>query len=122
MIWLKCSMIQTIKMQNIFDAHDLIIRSRASELLSYINADANEVSIDFDGINFISRSFADELCNIIDDNKDKKFSFIGQIEEVRTMILMVQEGRRQERKRGIAHAKMYEFSNMEKLSSYLMSM
>lgn len=122
MIWLKCSMIQTIKMQNIFDAHDLMIRSRASELLSYINADANEVSIDFDGINFISRSFADELCNIIDDNKDKKFSFVGQIEEVRTMILMVQEGRRQERKRGIAHAKMYEFSNMEKLSSYLMNM
>ena len=115
-------MIQTIKMQNIFDAHYLMIRSRASELLSYINAETNEVSIDFDDIHFISRSFADELCNIIDDNKDKKFSFTGQIEEVRTMISMVQEGRRQERKRGIAHAKMYEFSNMEKLSSYLMSM
>ena len=36
-------------------------------------------------------------------------------------ISMVQESRRQERKRGIAHAKMYEFNNMEKLSSYLMS-
>ena len=112
---------QTIKLKNIYNA-DLFSRSRASELLSYIKTGADEVVMDFDGINFISRSFADELCNIIDDNKDKKFSFAGQIEEVRTMISMVQEGRRQERKRGIAHAKMYEFSDMEKLSSYLMSM
>lgn len=111
---------QTIKLKNIYNA-DLFSRSRAAELLPYIKANVNEVVMDFEGINFISRSFADELCNIIDDNKDKKFSFSGQIEEVRTMISMVQEGRRQERKRGIAHAKMYEFSNMEKLSSYLMS-
>ena len=111
---------QTIKLKNIYDA-DLFSRSRASQLLSYFNTNANEIVLDFDGINFISRSFADELCNIIDDNIDKKFSFVGQTEEVSTMISMVKEGRRQERKRGIAHAKMYEFSNMEKLSSYLMS-
>ena len=111
---------QTIKLKNIYDA-DLFSRSRASELHSYFKTNINEVVLDFDGINFISRSFADELCNIIDDNSDKQFSFVKQIEEVSTMISTVQESRRQERKRGIAHAKMYEFNNMEKLSSYLMS-
>jgi GTP1/Obg family GTP-binding protein len=112
---------QTLKLKDIYAA-DLFSRSRVSELLQYINSNTDEIVLDFDGINFISRSFADELCNIMDDNNDKKFVFVGQIAEVQTMISRVQESRKQERKRGIMHPKMYSFNNMESLSSFLMSM
>ena len=112
---------QTLSLKNIYAA-DLFSRSRAQQLLQYISGNTDEVVLDFEGIIFISRSFADELCNIIDDNKDKKFVFTKQASEVQTMISRVQEGRKQERKRGIMHPKMYSFNNMEKLSSFLMSM
>ena len=57
---------QTIRLQDIYSA-DLFTRSRASELRACINENANEITLDFDGIGFMSRSFADEVCNIIDD-------------------------------------------------------
>lgn len=60
-----------IKLNTIYSA-DLYTRSRASELRSCINKDATEVVLDFEGIGFMSRSFADEVCNIVDDNKDIK--------------------------------------------------
>ena len=69
----------------------------------------------------MSRSFADEVCNIIDDNKDLKFEFIHCATDIETMIAKVAEGRKQERKRGISNAKMYEFEDMESLSKYLLS-
>ncbi len=112
---------QTLSLKNIYEA-DLFSRSRVSQLLQYINNDADEVVLDFDGINFISRSFADELCNVIDDNKDRKFVFTRQASEVQTMLSRVQEGRKQERKRGIMHPQMHSFNNMESLSSFLLSM
>ncbi len=33
-----------------------------------------EVTLDFEGIGFMSRSFADEVCNIIDDMGGKTFT------------------------------------------------
>ena len=48
---------QTIRLQDIYSA-DLYTRSRASELRKCINDDADEVTLDFEGIGFMSRSFA----------------------------------------------------------------
>ena len=112
---------QTIRLLDIYSA-DLFIRSRASELRKCINDDADEVTLDFEGIGFMSRSFADEVCNIIDDLKDKTFSFTGQNDDVATMMTKVREGRSRERKRGIGNAKMYEFKDMESLSKFLLAM
>ena len=112
---------QTIRLQDIYSA-DLYTRSRASELRACINENANEITLDFDGIGFMSRSFADEVCNIIDDLKDKTFSFTGQNDDVATMMTKVREGRSRERKRGIGNAKMYEFKDMESLSKLLLTM
>ena len=112
---------QTIRLQDIYSA-DLYTRSRASELRACINDDTNEVTLDFEGIGFMSRSFADEVCNIIDDLKDKVFTFTGQNNDVATMMTKVREGRSRERKRGVGNAKMYEFTDMEKLSEYLLAM
>ena len=112
---------QTIALQEIYSA-DLYTRSRASELRSCINVQADEVILDFEGIGFMSRSFADEVCNIIDDMSDKVFTFINQNEDVSTMMTIVRDGRSRERKRGVGNAKMLEFDNMEKLSEYLIAM
>ena len=65
---------QIIRLKDIYSA-DLYTRSRASELRSTINNNADEVVLDFEQIGFMSRSFADEICNIIDDMKTVHFSF-----------------------------------------------
>ena len=101
---------------------DLFIRSRASELRKCINDDADEVTLDFEGIGFMSRSFADEVCNIIDDMGGKTFTLVNQNSDVATMMTKVRDGRSRERKRGVENAKMYEFQDMESLSEFLIAM
>jgi len=112
---------QVIRLMDIYSA-DLYTRSRASELRSCINQDANEVELDFEQIGFMSRSFADELCNIMDDMKGTTFSFTNRNSDVEIMLTKVMESRRKERKRGISNAKMYEFKDMESLSEFLLTM
>ena len=114
-------MTQTIRLQDIYSA-DLYTRSRASELRACISDDANEVTLDFEGIGFMSRSFADEVCNIIDDMNGKTFTLVNQNEDVSTMTTKVREGRSRERKRGVGNAKMYEFKDMESLEKFLIAM
>lgn len=112
---------QTIKLNTIYSA-DLYTRSRASELRACINEEATEVTLDFEGIGFMSRSFADEVCNIMDDNKNIKFEFTNCNADVEAMMNKVAEGRNQERKRGISNATIYKFEDMESLSEFLMAM
>ena len=112
---------QTIKLNTIYSA-DLYTRSRASELRACINKDATEVVFDFEGIGFMSRSFADEVCNIMDDNKNIKFVSTNRNADVEAMMNKVAEGRSQERKRGISNATIHKFEDMESLSEFLMAM
>ena len=112
---------QTIKLRDIYAA-DLYTRSRAAELRSKIDVTTEEVELDFDQIGFMSRSFADELCNIIDDMKSIKFSFINRSDEVETMMNKVVEGRSRERKRGVGNAKIFKIKNLEELSKYFLEM
>ena len=112
---------QIIKLNTIFSA-DLYTRSRASELRTCINEEATEVTLDFEGIGFMSRSFADEVCNIMDDNKNIKFEYINRNADVEAMMNKVAEGRSQERKRGINNATIYKFEDMESLSEFLIAM
>lgn len=114
-------MTQTIRLKDIYAA-DLYTRSRASELRSCINDQADEIVLDFDHVGFMSRSFADELNNIIDDMKNVRFVFVNRCSDIETMMNRVSEGRRRERKRGVGNAKMYEFEDMESLSNFLLAM
>ncbi len=109
---------QTIKLYDIFNA-DLFTRSRASELRTSIDDNTDEVTLDFEGVSFMSRSFADEVCNIIDDMPSISFTFINQNEDVATMMTKVREGRNRERIRGVGNAKIYEFKDIESLSAFL---
>jgi len=80
------------------------------------------VVLDFGGIGFMSRSFADEMCNIIDDMNDKTFTFVNQNNDVAMMMTKVHEGRNRERKRGIGNAKIYEFKDMKSLEEFLIAL
>ena len=112
---------QVIRLKDIY-SDDLYTRSRASELRTCINEDNEMVVLDFDQIGFMSRSFADELCNIIDDSKNISFEFINRNGEIETMMNKVIEGRSQERKRGVSNAKIHRFEDMESLSEFLLAM
>ena len=112
---------QTIQLNTIYSA-DLYTRSRASELRACINEEATEVTLDFEGIGFMSRSFADEVCNIMDDNKNIIFKFINRNADIEAMMNKVAEGRIQERKRGISNATIHKFEDMESLSAFLIAM
>lgn len=109
---------QIIKLKNIFTS-DLYARSRASELRARVLDDVNIVILDFDGVKFMSRSFTDEICNIMDDMKNKEFIFVNQNKDIMAMTTKVKEGRNRERIRGIDNARILEFNDMDSLSKYL---
>lgn len=112
---------RSIRLRDIY-SDDLYTRSRASEIRLRINADDEEVVLDFDQIGFMSRSFADELNNIMDDFSNVKFHFANCNNDIETMITKVAESRKRERKRGVGNAKMYEFKDMESLSKFFQNM
>ena len=76
---------RVIKLKSIY-SDDLYTRSRASELRACINEDTNIVIFDFEQIGFMSRAFADELCNIMDDFKDVTFEFVNRSDEIEAMM------------------------------------
>ena len=112
---------QTIKLSALYGG-DLYTRSRASEIRNCIAKDSTENVLDFEAIGFMSRSFADELCNIMSDNPDITFCFVNRCAEVESMMDKVADGRSRERKRGISNARMYEFNDMQSLSEFLLTM
>lgn len=109
---------QTIRLYEIFDA-DLCTRAKAGTLSLYIDAKATEVTLDFAGVTFMSRSFADELYNIIDRPKEKTFIYQNRNAVVKAMMNAVSEGRSKQRKRGIQPAEIHQFDDIESLSAFL---
>ena len=113
-------MTQTIQLFNIFGS-DLFSRARADVLCSIIDNEAVSVTFDFSEISFMSRSFTDEVFNIIDSNKDKSFEFINCNDIVKSMLRIVANGREHERSLGIPHPMMYKFENQTNLADFLVS-
>lgn len=111
---------QKIKLREIYQT-DLYARSRVSELVKHIDSEAKSIELDFADVGFISRSFSDELYNVIEkDGRD--FSFIHQNDEVKAMMLMVKDGRNKERSRGVSNARIYNMDSVSSLSKYFLTM
>ena len=68
---------QHIRLIDIYHA-DLFSRSKAVELAGHINETAEEVVLDFQGIGFMSRSFADELYSITHLLSGVSFTYQGR--------------------------------------------
>ena len=109
---------QTIKLYDIYHA-DLFSRAKASILAEMISPEADTVILDFEGITFMSRSFTDELYNIVITYPEKTFGYIGRNDDIRVMMEKVAEGRTRERQLDIPPAQMLTFDSQNKLADFL---
>ena len=113
-------MTQTLSLRDIYCA-DLFSRAKAAELASHISTDADSVVLDFTGITFMSRSFADELYNVIAAQAPRTFDFAGRSHDIDSLMQKVADGRTRERQLGIQHPQMLTFDTKENLSKFLVA-
>ncbi|MBO4813854.1 MAG: DUF4325 domain-containing protein [Muribaculaceae bacterium] len=100
-----------------FTLGDLSSRQSARELSEKILPDADVVILDFNGIEFMSRSYADELFNVV--SALKQYEVVNPCDEVKTMIETVFRKRLEDKENGVTSPKMYRFNNIEELSAFL---
>jgi uncharacterized protein YllA (UPF0747 family) len=97
---------------------DIRSRQNADHIRNSIANFDGVVELDFNGVEFISRAFADEIYSIVNENRDhvvlKNMKGI-----VDSMMSVVSESRIHKRVRKTDNANMKEFSDMESLSAYL---
>lgn len=112
-------------MENTLKISELIgedIRSRANAeiIKAVIDGEEGKWNFDFSGVTFVSRSFTDELCAMLEAHPD--IAVVNADEFVRTMIDIVSKGRKHKRVRREDNATVKEFDDMESLSAYLSTM
>ncbi len=111
-------------MEKIFKVSELIgtdIRSRSNAeiIRGAIDGVKGEIVLDFSGVSFISRSFTDELCAIMEQSDKIRLS--GTTDFVKSMIETVASGRTRKRERHKEDSEMKEFKDIESLSEFLMT-
>lgn len=111
--------------QAIINVRSLIgadIRSRSNgalieERVAGSSADCRVV-LDFEGVDYISRSFADELCELA-GKWGGRLELRGMAGAVGTMYETVLASRGRKRVRGAAADEIYTFTDIESLSRFL---
>lgn len=112
---------QIIKLKDIFST-ELYVRSKAAELNDLIDKNVEEVEFDFSDVSFMSRSFADELFNVMEVFKGTTFTYTHRNDVVEMMMHKVFEGRNRERERGICNPQILEFKDRKSLEEFLIAM
>ncbi len=108
---------ETIKIADILGPQ---VRSRVKgDTLREFAFDGKPHVLDMEGVTFISRSFADELCNILESNSLLKVSNASGI--VKEMIDIVSKSRKHKRVRKNEDSEIYKFDNLESLSEFLLN-
>lgn len=92
-------------------------RRDVERLASPLNEDT---ILDFINVEFISRSVADEICNLLEDYP--LLSITGMIGDVRKMYTVVVEGRSKPRVYPEMKAEIYHLKNMKELSEFFCSL
>lgn len=109
-------------MDTIFKISDLIsndIRSRANAdiIRSAIDGIKENIVLDFSGVVFVSRSFTDELYNVMEENSN--ISLVNTSAFVKTMIETVTNGRKSKRIFKQSKSEIKEMEDMNSLASFL---
>lgn len=108
-----------IKMSEVIGP-ELRSRTEAKKILNSINSvRKGKVIISFSGVTFISRSFADEFCEIIENAKLTKIvEFVEKCNNVELTLAIVQKNRKTPKSvKDSSDTK--EFSDMDSLSQFL---
>jgi len=96
---------------------DIRSRANAEIIKSAIDGIDEDVILDFDGVTFASRSFTDELYNVMCDNKNITVENTSDV--VKTMLDAVIEGRKSKRVFKKRDSEIKEFEDMNSLASFL---
>lgn len=76
----------------------------------------DDIVLDFQNVEFISRSVADEICNLLQDYPSIKVD--GMSGDVEKMYKIVQDGRNKPRVYPEMNAKVYHLKNMKELTEF----
>lgn len=106
----------TIKIAELIST-DIRSRANADLIRSAITNTDGKITLDFTGVTFVSRSFTDELYNVMDENKNITLS--GASEFVQSMLNAVIQGRKHKRVFKDDKSDIVEFDDMGSLSSFL---
>ncbi len=131
-MWIRILIIQNIYnkkmgiMEKIIKVAELISsdvrsRSNADKIRNEMIISSQDVILDFIGVIFISRSFTDELFNIIEEFKIE-VKLINMSNIVKSMTDAVKSGRNKKRVRKEDNSEIKEFDDIESLSAFLLSM
>ncbi len=97
---------------------DIRSRQNADHIRNSIANYDDVVELDFNSVEFISRSFADEVYTIVNENRDNvKLKNMKGI--VDSMMSVVADSRTHKRVRKTENSNIKEFSDIESLSAYL---
>lgn len=111
---------KTIKIVELI-GQDIRSRQNADFIRNRINECDDFIVLDFKGVSFISRSFADELYTITRENKDR-VALKNMFGIVDSMLRVVQQSRIKKRIRKADNADIKEFNDIESLSAFLTTM
>lgn len=98
---------------------DIRSRGNANIIRSAIDGIEGNIVLDFANVIFMSRSFTDELYNILDEHKN--ITLLNMSDFVDTMLKTVMQGRKNKRKFSNNESEIKEFDDMQSLSSFLSS-
>ena len=106
-------------MLKIADLISTDIRSRANAdiIRSAIDGIKDDIILDFSGVIFVSRSFTDELYNVMAENKN--VSLVNMSKFVKSMLEAVTDGLNSKRVFKQSESEIKEFEDMGSLSSFL---
>jgi hypothetical protein len=99
---------------------DVRSRSRAQIIRSELNKEVLNL-LDFSGVTFISRSFADELCSIIKEFPECNIKIVEMMGVVKAMYETVQFSRTQKRLREDNKSEIKDIEDINSLSSYFLA-
>lgn len=96
---------------------DIRSRYNGNILRAAVDGEEGQIVLDFSEVEFITRSFADELYNIVSEKDNLTIENMSDF--VGTMYDTVRKGRQHGRRPVESNAQMLEFKDMKSLSEYL---
>lgn len=99
---------------------DVRSRSRAQIIRNELDIEAKNL-LDFSGVTFISRSFADELYSIKDEFANYDINIVEMLGVVKAMYEAVQFTRNQKRIREDKKSEIKDIEDINSLSSYFLA-
>lgn len=96
---------------------DIRSRNNAERIIEVVDIKNNYV-LDFTGVEFMSRSFTDELCNIIDSNGNITIDRATMEKQVESIYTIVNRGRHTERQRTKTSEEVVQLKTFEDVCKF----